>query len=151
MNGTNNNENGYTPNGYNTPDDYTPNGYNNHNRLRYERVRKMIEHYDFDGAEAELNAVQQNDRDAEWNYLMGTVMQGRGWLEDANRYFGAAYGMDPNNPEYRDTYNNAQQQRSGTQGGNNTSGRSKWCNGEDICACLMCSDCMCDICDICGN
>ncbi len=151
--------NGYDNNGYNGggggSDNY--NGYNNYYQSprdpsqRLQTARAMINSGDIDGADRELNFVPENERNAEWNYLMGTVMYKKGWLEEANRYFGAAYGMEPDNIEYQNMYSSVQQQCSGKHGGNNTSSGTNWCSWDDICTVLICSDCMCDLCDLCNN
>ena len=39
-------------------------------------------------------------RDAEWNFLMGSLCYRKGWLDEARRYYQTAVGMDPNNAEY---------------------------------------------------
>ena len=40
-------------------------------------------------------------RNAEWNFLMGSICYRKGWLDDALSYFQAAASMDPSNAEYR--------------------------------------------------
>ena len=119
------------------------------NRSRFEEIRQMINNGYFDAAEQKLSSVPSNERDAEWFYLMGVIVYRKGWLEEAYNYFQTACRMDPNNLEYRSIFSKVQQQRSGVQGGYNTTDTSQsydGCCGPDcceICACLMLSDCLC--------
>lgn len=116
------------------------------NRSRFEDIRIMINNGDFAGAERELGSIPSDDRDAEWYYLMGIVVFKKGWLEDAYNYFQTACRMDPNNIEYQSMYKRVQQQRSGSQGGYNTSNNQAACDCCDICTCLLCADCLCNGC-----
>lgn len=63
------------------------------------RVRAVIAQGNLNLAEELLNA--QNDHDAEWNFLKGTICYRRGWLDEARRYYATAVQMDPGNSEYR--------------------------------------------------
>lgn len=122
-------------------------GYSDSTRSHYNNIRMMINSGKFSAAEQELSVVPSNERDAEWYYLMGVVVYHNGWLEDAYNYFQTACRMDPNNVEYRSMFNRIRQQRSGAQGGYNTSSAaSESCSCCDICTCLMCSDCLCSCC-----
>ena len=116
------------------------------NQSRFANIRAMINSGNFVGAEQALSMIPSNERDAEWYYLMGIVVYRKGWLEESYNYFYTACRMDPNNAEYSSTYNKVRQQRSGVQGGYNVNAprsSASWC---DICACLICSDCLCRCC-----
>ena len=82
-------------------------------------------------------------RDAEWNFLMGSVCYSKGWLDDARRYFQNAVNMDPGNSEYRHALSFM------NQGGyvNRTYGRGGMsnygCDACDICAAMMCMSMCC--------
>ena len=64
-----------------------------------QRVRSAISQGDLNLADELLNA--QEEHDAEWNFLKGTICYRRGWLDEAHRYFETAVQMDPGNSEYR--------------------------------------------------
>ena len=71
----------------------------------------------------------------------------RGLLEQAFSYFTTACNMDPNNTEYRAAFNNMQSQRAYNYGGytqtNPNATGSSFC---DVCAGMMCANCLCDCC-----
>ena len=63
------------------------------------QVRMAINRNDLGMAEQLLDNI--DDRNGEWNYLMGTICYRRGWVDEARRYYQTACQMDPVNPEYR--------------------------------------------------
>ena len=63
------------------------------------RVRAAINSGDIRHAETLLRAYQT--KNAEWNFLMGSVCYRKGWLDDAYSYFQTAANMEPSNTEYR--------------------------------------------------
>ncbi|MGM9522075.1 MAG: DnaJ domain-containing protein [Oscillospiraceae bacterium] len=65
----------------------------------YNRIRGLINSGDLNQAEQLLNSVAS--RDAEWNFLMGSIYYKKGWLDDARSFFQRAVNMDPGNSEYR--------------------------------------------------
>jgi len=85
-------------------------GYNNARyqpKTDFPRVRTAIEAGNLDLAEQLLeNSYNHN---AEWHYLMACVYFKRGWYDDAMSYFEAAIDMDPDNPEYNQSYAYAKQ------------------------------------------
>ena len=85
-----------------------------------------------------LSQIQIHD--AEWNFLMGSIMLRRGWYDNARTYFYRAHSMEPNNPEYNEAINRMSGVRG--MGGMNMAGMSPC----DCCAGLMCADCLCDCC-----
>ena len=104
------------------------------------RVRSMIMNGDLAGAEQALNQISNHD--AEWNFLMGSVMVRKGWYDEARRYFQTACSMDPSNAEY----NQALRQMSAAGAspfGNAAGGGLSAC---DCCTGMMCANCMCDCC-----
>ena len=108
----------------------------------YARVRQLINVRRLVEAEQILAGVDAGDRGAEWHFLMGCVAAGKGFYVDAQNYFDTACGMDPSNAEYR----NAQQMlrnRSAQFGGGSS---MRGCSVCDVCAGLMCLDCLCDCC-----
>lgn len=122
----------------------------------YADIRSSIRSGDILGAEQKLMGIESSQRGAEWNFLMGSVCQSKGWLDDARRYFSAANSAEPANAEYAAAYraiNNDRQQGGTTfnpyasQNGRSSSD----CLSDDACstACQMmclyqlCSSCCC--------
>ena len=104
-------------------------------------ARAAINSGDLNRAEMILGSIP--DRNAEWNFLMGSLAYRRGWMDEASRYFRVAASMEPSNPEYRQAVSYVQ--NAGAQpftgGGMNT-------NGVDPCAVcgnLMVADCCCEM------
>lgn len=115
---------------------------------QYQSVRLFIQNNQLDAAERILDEVNQNNRSAEWHFLRGMCYFRRGWSNEATSHFQRACQMEPNNMEYRQAFNNMTRQQGFGYGGYNTSpqGTGTQCSMCDICAGLMCLDCMCDCC-----
>lgn len=107
-------------------------------------VRRLIMNSRFDDANAVLDGVPMERRDAEWNFLKGTVLYRRGWLEQAYTYFEASVSMEPNNSEFRAAYNQASRMRSGNSGGYKMRGDRSGCNPCSACCSLLCADQCCE-------
>ena len=133
---------------YNTyQQDYT--GYQNSTSPEFVTVRQYIMHNDLNAAEQAL--ARSQNRNAEWNFLMGSICVRRGWYDEARRYLNTACHMDPANREYRmalqnlnmsNTYYNAQQPV-GTQNDFCNCCAKLWiadtcceCMGGDLCRCM---------------
>lgn len=96
-----------------------------------------------DDALTVLENVKNSSRNAQWNFLMGQVMMRKGWLDKASVYFGTAYSMEPNNPDYRRAYESMNMNRAGgyrTRTGTQRDS-SDLC---DICTALWCADSCCE-------
>ena len=52
----------------------------------YSKVRELINDRRYSEAELILDAVGQQNRGAEWNFLKGCVLIQRGWYYDAQKY-----------------------------------------------------------------
>jgi len=106
----------------------------------YAEIRAAINSGDIQRAERLLNSVTA--RDAEWNFLSGSLCYRKGWLDEAEQYFKNAVNMDPSNYEYRQalSYMNSggQAYRSGGRGG------MMGMDNCDFCTTLMCADCCCE-------
>ncbi len=105
---------------------------------RYADIRSAISRNDIALAEQLLAQIPVHD--AEWNFLMGSVMLRRGWYDSARSHFARAHSMDPGNVEYAEAMN----RMNGAQGmgGMNMMGLTPC----DCCTGLMCADCLCDCC-----
>jgi molecular chaperone DnaJ len=117
---------------------------------RYQNIRSMIDKGMIGQAQSGLDAVPLNQRDAEWHYLMGSIMYRKGWTNEAYTNFQNAYRMEPSNPEYRQAVERISQQmnRGGFAGGfgGYNGGQMEGCNGMDLCTTLMCANCLCGGC-----
>ena len=119
-------------------------GYSSSASTEYANVRMMIQQNRLDEAESILDAVT-GDKSAEWYFLRGMCYYRRGWAQQATQYFQQACNMDPSNAEYRTALNNMSRQHSYGYGGYNTTGMNQGsqCGVCDVCAGLMCMDCLC--------
>ncbi len=124
---------------------------------QFSDIRKLISNNRFVEAEELLNGIPTSSRDAEWYFLKGCVLYSKGWLDDAIHHAQTAVSMNPNNAEYRNFYSKLSfHQRGGMNGfpsGYNTYSGVNGCSGCDLCAGLICADCLGELCcgvDICG-
>ena len=120
----------------------------NNSSSQFYNVRIYIQRNMIDQAEQVLDSTPMGNRTAEWYYLKGMCAYRRGWSEQAYNNFTTACNMDPNNQEYRAAINNMNNQRTYNYGGyNQPNGQNQvGCCCCDICAGLMCADCLCDCC-----
>ncbi len=106
----------------------------------FSQVRTALNYGNTVQAERLLNTV--TDRNAEWNFLMGSVCYRKGWLDEANTYFQNAVNMDPTNPEYRQALN--YMQRGGQAYRPAGTGGVAGMDACDCCSSLMVADCCCE-------
>jgi tetratricopeptide (TPR) repeat protein len=111
-------------------------------------IRRLITQRRFVEAEELLDGVPFQNRDAEWNFLKGSVCYSKGWLDQAHEFFAQAVRMNPSHPEYTAAYQQLSRMRStgrapGT-GGYRTSPTVGGINGCDMCTGLICADCCCE-------
>lgn len=120
----------------------------NSSSSQFYNVRIYIQRNMIDQAENALEAIPMGNRTAEWYYLKGMCAYRRGFNEQAFNNFTTACNMDPNNQEYRAALSNMQNQRTYNYGGYNQTQThtSSNCSCCDICAAMMCADCLCDCC-----
>jgi len=121
------------------------NGGYNGNASSFPEIVSLINQGRYEQAQEMLDGIMPQQRNAEWYYLNGTVLYRRGWFDQAYTSFATAVRMEPQNPEYRNSMNNAQRQCRtqynpyrpyGNSGGD--------CNTCDICQGLICADCCCE-------
>ena len=108
----------------------------------YAEIRRLINAGDILTAETRLLSVEEGDRGAEWNFLMGAVLLKKGYFLDAQNYFDRACAMDPGNAEYRQ-HRDALRYRANTYGGGYRTS-SSGCDGCGMCETLICADCCCE-------
>lgn len=109
----------------------------------FNQVRAAINAGDLDLAEQLLNAT--SNRNAEWNFLMGSLYYRKGWLDEAQRYFQSAVSMEPGNQEYAQALNYMSR---GGQAynpyGNGFNQRAGGCSACDVCTAFICADACCN-------
>lgn len=111
----------------------------------YAEIRNAINAGNLQYAQQLLD--QAPARDAEWNFLMGSLYYKKGWLDDARSFFQRACSMDPYNQEYRQALNmvsatNTPYRQTG-YGPPAQGGGFDMC---DMCTAMMCANMMCGGC-----
>lgn len=128
----------------NSQNSNTSSGFSSNSSPLYSRIRTMINNGDFNGAEAMLNDVKKDERNAEWYFLKGCILTRRGYYFDAIKFIDRACTMDPGNQEYQMMRDNLRAQS--YHYGNQPQGNAGGCNMCDVCSALICLDCLCDAC-----
>ena len=108
----------------------------------YNQIRRLLNNGNIAAAESKLWEINEGDRVAEWNFLYACVLIKKGQYVDAQRYIDIACSMDPYNREYRAAKEQLHRQANGYGGGYDAP-RAVGCSCCDICAGLMCMDCLC--------
>ncbi len=108
------------------------------------RVRELIQTGRLVEAEQMLNTVPIADRNGEWNFLKGCILERRGWYFDAQKFFETACYIDPDNIEYRDALNKIRNTANSFGGYRTTTYSPRGCSSCDVCTSLMCADCCCE-------
>ena len=105
------------------------------------KVRAAINSGDVRLAEELLNSFSA--RNAEWNFLMGSVCYRKGWLDDALEYYQTAVSMEPNNSEYRQALNYMNQSGRVYSPYGRGAVANQGCDACDICTAMMCMNLCC--------
>ena len=105
------------------------------------KIRSAINSGDIRLAEELLNSYSA--RNAEWNFLMGSVCYRKGWLDDAHQYFQTAVSMEPNNSEYRQALNYMNQSGGVYSPYGRGAVANQGCDACDICTAMMCMNLCC--------
>lgn len=105
---------------------------------RYAQVRNLISSGDLSAAEKLL--YEDNQRDGEWYFLIGSVAYRKGWLDEAQQNYIQAVRMEPNNLEYRQALAMTQQ---GGRAYRPYGYQGAQCDSCDLCTTLMCLNCLC--------
>lgn len=110
----------------------------------YLRIRDLIRANRLTEAETMLNYIPNADRNGEWNFLKGCILEQKGWYFDAQKFFEAACYMDPDNAEYQDALDKIRSTANSFGGyrASNTNGTG--CSPCDVCTSLICADCCCE-------
>lgn len=118
------------------------NDYNNNNV--YQSIRMDLNGGNLSSAEQKLGSM--NTKTAEWNFLMGMVHLKKGWNDSAYIFISRACTQEPNNIEYRRSFNelntrtsnyrdNYYGRRNNDGGGMGNMCLNLWC-ADSICECL---------------
>lgn len=128
--------------GYRKADDYhhAPSG----ESAQFGDIRAKIRAGRLDDAETLLDGVPKVRRTAEWYFLKGSIMHRRGWFEEASRNYNTAYGMEPDNPEYKEARDRCEYNRRGMYEKDYNSSGCCSCGPCSICTGLIAADCCCD-------
>ena len=113
--------------------------YSGPNAQTYQQVRILLNSGSIAQAEQLLQGI--SSRDAEWNFLMGSVCYRKGWMDEANRYIQTAVSMDPGNAEYRQALNYMRSGGAAYRPGGAGMGTMDGC---DCCTNLIIADCCCE-------
>lgn len=95
-------------------------------------------------AEAEALLNKSSIRNAEWHFLMGSLLKHKGWYDMAYQHFNRAADMEPSNSEYRNARDSMDYSGNMYRGMGNAGGYQADCC--DTCQALMCADCCCEMC-----
>ena len=110
----------------------------------YIRVRELIQSNRLSEAETMLNSIPSQDRNGEWNFLRGCILERKGWYFDAQKFFEAACYMDPENREYSDALNRIRSTANSFGGYRASNTNEIGCSVCDVCQTLICADCCCE-------
>lgn len=122
---------------------YTSYTYNNPSN--YQLIRDLILKGNL--VDAERLLLQNRNEDAEWYYLMGLIYQRKGWVNEAYKYYQAAYMKEPSNFEYKrakeqyESYSKNYEWSAWNKGYNN---RGQDCDMCSICQIIAFWECCCD-------
>lgn len=113
----------------------------------YADIRRKINNRRFGDAERDLFTILEDERTAEWHYLLSVVLMSRNRVNDAMRELEIACSMDPSNVEYqkaKEMFNNV---ASGYGSAYYSAGQRPRSQASDACDCctnLICLDCLCE-------
>ncbi len=112
------------------------------NYFNSNEIRMLINQNRLAQAEELLNRA--SIRNAEWHFLMGSVLKRKGWYDMAHQHFERAVQMEPSNEEYRSARNSMDFSGNIYRGMGNSAGYQGDCC--DTCQALICADCCCEMC-----
>ena len=108
----------------------------------FAEIRRLINQNEIQEADRLLHAMEINQHNAEWHFLMGCVLYKRGYFLDAQKMFDRAASMDPYNQEYKAARERLHEQAA-TYGRGYRTTENTGC-GCDMCLSLLCADCCCE-------
>jgi len=129
-------------NNYNTTNNsgsYSTGDYTSNNI--YQSIRMDLNGGNIPQAEQKLNSM--STKTAEWNYLMGSVHLKKGWNDSAYSFISKACSQEPNNVEYRRSFNELNMRNSNYRD-NYYGKRNKDTDMGNLCLNLWCADSICE-------
>ena len=135
---------GRTYTGSNANNPYGYGAQNGNTYTNYPDVRNYIRSGRFDDAQTILNGVPATRRDGEWYFLQGMIHYRKGWTDQAYTYFKTACDMSPENMEFRNAFNQINNQRAYTSPEYTRVSSRRGCSSCDICTLLCCADTCCE-------
>lgn len=115
---------------------------NGNNADLYNSIRIDINNGNLGSAEQKLTGMKV--RDAEWNFLMGSVCMKKGWYDNAYTYISMAYNLNPQNPEYRNAFESLNQRNNTYRDPYFNRGRNDRDDCCSICISIWCAEQMCN-------
>ena len=113
----------------------------------YVYVRNCINAGNYAAAEACLQAISNDDRGAEWNFLYGVVLMAIGRPFDGRACLERACAMAPGNMEYRAARDRAANVSYGSWNSSaQTDADCVGCSCGDLCTTMLCLNCLCNGC-----
>jgi molecular chaperone DnaJ len=106
----------------------------------FSKVHQLINAGQYDQAMIMLDNM--SNRPAQWYYLKGKCMMGKGWYAQAQNFYNMAYQMEPNNPEYQRAARSMYNQNRNFTNQSGVAGQD--CSMCNTCSFLICSDCCCE-------
>ncbi|MCB2290472.1 J domain-containing protein [Clostridium sp. CS001] len=107
----------------------------------YQSIRMDLNSGNIPQAEQKLNSM--STKTAEWNFLMGTLHLKKGWNDSAYNLISKACSQEPNNIEYRRSFNELNMRTSNYRD-NYYGRRNKDSDMGNLCLNLWCADSICE-------
>jgi tetratricopeptide (TPR) repeat protein len=111
-----------------------------------EQVEKLIDQERFEEAVQQLQAFQDNEKNAYWKYLFGLALWGKGMANEAVSFLQQAVAMEPNNQTYIDAYNELQSNINAAIQSEKSKRNAGVATGAALVGTGLCASCMCDAC-----
>lgn len=131
--------------------DYLINNFYSDPDFSLSKIRNLIDSNCLDEARQKLWKIE--NRNAEWNYLIGQIYYKEGWYDKSRTHFEIAYNLEPNNFEYEQAYNsfrnsNNEFRKTYTKRAGLDTNGCGCCGGGccDSCCTLLCLDSCCELC-----
>lgn len=110
----------------------------------YIQIRELIQTGRLADAETMLEYIPNKDRNGEWNFLKGCILEKRGWYFDAQKFFEAACYMDPDNKEYQNALDKIKRTADSFGGYRASNTDRTGCSVCQLCTTMVCADCCCE-------
>ena len=107
----------------------------------YQSIRMDLNSNNIPSAEQKLSSM--STKTAEWNFLMGTLHLKKGWHDSAYNFISKACSQEPNNIEYRRTFNDLNMRASNYRD-NYYGRRNRDAGMGNLCLKLWCADSLCE-------